>query len=200
MSAAASSTAGSTARRCSPRRARVGSSPMACFDALVKAAQKDGLVLSRQEIQRRIRCAEAYKSKADVSGPDAITDLGPPSGTPVSRPSSRTARTRGPRSRGARGASRLLGAAPARTPRTQAGAHDPEPSGTGRAWRGRCEGRRHPRLPPDAPEKHNNYGKTVDRIAETFAIILDGCGGDETMNAIEAFERGLALEAGDGPT
>lgn len=46
-------------------------------------------------------------------------------------------------------------------------------------------------------EARHRFGKRLDQMAESERIIRLGSGGDETMNAVEAYERGLALEAGD---
>lgn len=176
--------------------------PDGLLDALVKEAQKDGLVLSRQEIQRRIRCAEAYKSRADCvragrnyGSWSALRDAGfppvEPDGTdPDDLDDDQPNDGFRPNPAEDQLALDLPGLKPVLTirhrqvpvVRSEGGAKAADI----RAYLDMCR------------EKHTNYGKTVDRIAETFAIILDGCGGDESMNAVLAYERGLALEAGDG--
>ncbi|MGH8920500.1 MAG: hypothetical protein ACRD0H_19570, partial [Actinomycetes bacterium] len=47
-------------------------------------------------------------------------------------------------------------------------------------------------------EKHDNFGKTVDQTRQSLQTMREGCGGDDTVNAVEAWEAGLDDDADEG--
>lgn len=166
--------------------------------ARVREAAGVGLALSEREIQYRIQCAEAYGTETRFR--TAVRDFGSWSelraaGFPPVEPDGSD-----PEDLEAEG----LGAAPDSWEQLQLDIPGIKPvlnirgrqvslvkgegGATGADVAAYCERYRH---------MHENFGKTLDQAAESLRIMRVGSGGDETMNAVEAYERGLALEAGD---
>lgn len=159
--------------------------PEGMLDDLVKAADKVGLKLSRQEIQRRLRCAETYRDDrqvrqaADALGSwSALVNAGFPkvesdepedteaAGVSTAAPDEYEQLSLIP------GLAPTLSVAGRKIPLADATVADIA------AYRDMYA------------QIHTNYGKRLALIEAALAAMREGCGGDEAANAVEAWQRG----------
>lgn len=157
---------------------------------LIKAAQRAGLKLSDSEVGYRLQCAEAYATEAKVTSAAgdfgswrALCDAGFP---PVDGTDPDELEAAG------------LGFAPDEWEQLQLDIPGLKPTISVRG--------RQVRLVKDADgatvadivayrdmyrQMHENYGKTLDLIEDSLRTMRAGCGGDDTANAVQAWEAGI---------
>lgn len=161
--------------------------PHGLIDAVIKAAERAGLKLSEREIQYRLKCAEAYETEAEVR--TACADLG--SWSDLREAGFPSVESYGPDEIDSAG----LGTAPDEWEQMQF-----EIPGLRSAISVR--GRQVPLVKGEegatvadvaaylemCEQKHESFGKTVDRIRESLSTMREGADGDDATNAVEAWE------------
>ncbi|MGH3921854.1 MAG: hypothetical protein ACRDTT_03080 [Pseudonocardiaceae bacterium] len=163
---------------------------------LIKAAERAGLTLSEREIRRRVQCAEAYDSEAKVG--HAVADFGtwrdlaeagfPPVEGRGYDPDELDAEglTDAPDSweqlqLDIPGLKEVISVRGRKVPlvRGEDGATVADVA----AYVAMCE------------EKHDNFGKTVEQARQSLQTMRAGCDGDDTANAVKAWEAGIDADS-----
>lgn len=163
--------------------------PHGLIGDLIKAAEKRGFKISEREIRYRLQCAETYRTEAEVGTACAdfptwsdLREAGfPPVQDDGTDPDELDAEglTSAPDSweqmqfdiPGLKSAISVGG----RTVPLVKGDDGAKVADVA-AYLDMCE------------QKHENFGKTVDRIRESLRTMRDGSGGNEQANAVEAWE------------
>lgn len=169
--------------------------PKGMIGDLVDAADRAGLKLSEREIQYRIQCAETYETEADsrtacaaTGSWSALREAGfPPVEPDGSDPEH--IETEGLADAPDEwqqlrfdipGLKKTITVRGRKVPvvRGEDGATVADVA----AYRDMCQ------------EMHDNFGKTVDQINASLAIMREGSGGDDEANAVEAWETACGDE------
>lgn len=159
---------------------------------LIAAAARIGLKVSEREIRRRVQLAETYRSKAEVG--QALADFG--TWSALAEAGFPPVESTDPEELEAAGISTQPPDAWEQLPLipgfgdeiTVRGRKVPLAEATvadAKAYR------------ENFRQMHENFGKTLAQIEASVEAMVDGSGGDDDANAVEAWKRGTGIEDDD---